>query len=340
MKETKSENGCCGMKEMLKDCLQGLQEKIAKESWLGIPSGFRPLDDLTDGFENGKVYVVGGKPCMGKEEFMLSMIDNIIQKSELSVLLFSAKKLKSEYFSRFLSIHCDIPTLDLNKGRLEPHLWKKLDEGIETLDDDTLFIHDSLGIPLDELIETTRNCIKEKDISIVFIDCLQMIDLGDENGSPSERTANVMRQLKQLAIQENLPIIVGTMLDNFTSYDEEYDYRRPDMSDLPDSSFIEELADVVMFVHRPEYYSIYTDEHGEDFHGVMQIIVRKNSFKPTGEFIVNYKLETGAVFMGEDTNTSTCRPIRIEDLKENKAVRNLIRKFDLEEFFPFKKLSN
>ena len=225
MKETKSENGCSNMEEMLKDCLQGLQEKIAKEGWLGISSGFRPLDDLTDGFENGKVYVIGGKPCMGKEEFMLSMIDNIIQKSQLPVLLFSTKKLKSEYFSRFLSIHCDIPTLDLNKGRLEPHLWKKLDEGIHTLDYDSLFIHDSLGIPLDELIETTRKSIKEKDISIVFIDCLQMIDLGDENGSPSERTANVMRSLKQLAIQENLPIIVGTMLNKFSGYDDDYDLR-------------------------------------------------------------------------------------------------------------------
>lgn len=335
MKETKSENGCSSMEEMLKDCLQGLQEKIAKEGWLGISSGFRPLDDLTDGFENGKVYVIGGKPCMGKEEFMLSMIDNIIQKSQLPVLLFSAKKLKSEYFSRFLSIHCDIPTHDLNKGSLEPHLWEKLDKGIHTLDYDTLFIHDSLGIPLDELIETTRNCIKEKDISIVFIDCLQMIDLG--NGSASERTANVMRSLKQLAIQEDLPIIVGTMLDNFSSYDEDYDYRRPDLADLPDSSFIEELADVVMFVHRPEYYHIYTDEHGEDLRGIMQIIVRKNSFKPLGEFILNYKQETGAVFMIEETNASTHRPIRIEDLMENKAVRNLIRKFDLEEFFPFKK---
>ena len=295
MKETKSEIGFSNMQEMLNDCLYELQEKIAKESRSGISSGFRPLDDLTDGFENGKVYVFGGRPCMGKEEFMLSMIDNIIQKSELSVLLFSTKKLKSEYFSRFLSIHCDIPTLDLHKGRLEPHMWKKLDKGIHTLDDDALFIHDSLGLPLEELIETARKCIKEKDISIIFIDCLQMIDLGNENGSPSERTANVMRSLKQLAIQENLPIIVGTMLKKFTGYDDDNDFRQPELTNLPDSSFIEELADVVMFAHRPEYYHVCTDEHGEDLYGMMQIIVRKNGFKPLGEFNFYYNQETGAV---------------------------------------------
>ena len=320
------------MREMLKNCLHEIEVKIAKESRLGISSGFQPLDDLTDGFENGKVYVIGGRACMGKEEFMLSMIDNIVQKSELPVLLFSTKKLKSEYFSRFLSIHCDIPTLDLNKGSLEPHQWKELDKGIHTLDDDSLFIHDSLGLPLDELIETTRKCIKEKDISIVFIDCLQMIDLGNENGSPSERTANVMRSLKQLAIQENLPIIVGTMLNKFTDYDDDYDLRRPELTNLPDSSYIEELADVIMFTHRPEYYHIYTDEHGEDLHGIMQIIVRKNSFKPLGEFILNYKQETGAVIMRKETSASTSRSISMKELMENKAVRNLIKKFDLEEF--------
>ena len=332
MKETECEIRCYSMREMLKNCLHEIEEKIAKESRLGISSGFRPLDDLTDGFENGKVYVIGGRACMGKEEFMLSMIDNIVQKSEHPVLLFSTKKLKSEYFSRFLSIHCDIPTLDLNKGCLEPQQWKELDKGIQTLDDETLFIHDSLGLPLDELIETTRKCIKEKDISIIFIDCLQMIDLGNENGSPSERTANVMRSLKQLAIQENLPIIVGTMLNKFSGYDDDYDLRRPELTNLPDSSYIEELADVVMFTHRPEYYHIYMDEHGEDLHGIMQIIVRKNSFKPLGEFILNYKQETGAVSMIKETSASTSRSIRMEELMENKAVRNLIERFDLEEF--------
>ena len=332
MKETKSEIGCSSMREMLKDCLHEIEVKIAKESRLGISSGFQPLDDLTDGFENGKVYVIGGRACMGKEEFMLSMIDNIVQKSELPVLLFSTKKLKSEYFSRFLSIHCDIPTHDLHTGCLEPQQWKELDKGIQTLDDESLFIHDSLGLPLDELIETTRKCIKEKDISIIFIDCLQMIDLGNENGSPSERTANVMRSLKQLAIQENLPIIVGTMLNKFTGYDDDYDLRRPELTNLPDPCYIEELADVVMFVHRPEYYHIYMDEHGEDLRGMMQIIVRKNSFKPLGELILNYKKETGAVIMRNETSASTYKPTRMEDLKENKAVRNLIKKFDLEEF--------
>ena len=332
MEEIKGEIGCSSMREMLKDCLHEIEVKIAKESRLGISSGFQPLDDLTDGFENGKVYVIGGRACMGKEEFMLSMIDNIVQKSELPVLLFSTKKLKSEYFSRFLSIHCDIPTHDLHTGCLEPQQWKELDKGIQTLDDETLFIHDSLGLPLDELIETTRKCIKEKDISIIFIDCLQMIDLGNENGSPSERTANVMRSLKQLAIQENLPIIVGTMLNKFTGYDDDYDLRRPELTNLPDPCYIEELADVVMFVHRPEYYHIYMDEHGEDLHGIMQIIVRKNSFKPLGELILNYKKETGAVIMSNETSASTYKPTRMEDLKENKAVRNLIKKFDLEEF--------
>ena len=122
MEEIKGEIGCSSMREMLKDCLHEIEGKTAKESRLGISSGFRPLDDLTDGFENGKVYVVGGRACMGKEEFMLSMIDNIVQKSEHPVLLFSTKKLKSEYFSRFLSIHLRLLATELEV------LWQGTDD--------------------------------------------------------------------------------------------------------------------------------------------------------------------------------------------------------------------
>ena len=330
MKETKIETECSSMREMLEDCLYKLQEKTAKEGLLGISSGFQPLDDLTGGFENGKVYVIGGRPCMGKEEFMLSMIRSIVVESELPVLLFSTKKLKSEYFARLVSFHCDIPTSNLLEGCLEPHEWVKLDKGIHTLADSSLFIHDSLGITLDELIETTQNCIKEKDISIIFIDSLQMIELGNANGNPAKSTADVMYSLQQLAIQEKLSIIVGSMLSKYAENGEDYGYRRPNMSNLPDSSFIEELANVVMFVHRPEYYHVYSDEHGEDLHGMIQIIVKKNGFKPLGEFFLNYRHETGAVSMTKETSSSTCRSLKGEDIKYNKAVRDLINIFDLE----------
>lgn len=263
---------------------------------------------------------------------MLSMIDNIVQKNELPVLLFSTRHMKSDYVYKILSIHCDISTLNLQNGSVESDEWVKLDKGIKSLANAPLFIHDSFDLSLDDLMETAKNCIKEMGIKIIFIDCLQMIDFANENGNPSERIARVMYSLKRFAHFTNLPIVVGSMMNRVVEYREGNEGKRPQLTDLANSCFIEELADVVMFVHRPEYYHIYMDEHGEDLRGIMQIIVRKNSFKPLGEFILNYKQETGAVIMRKETSASTSRSISMEELMENKAVRNLIKKFDLEEF--------
>ena len=114
------------MHELLKDCLCEVQANAANYDVPGIPSGFQPLDDLTSGFERGKVYVVGGRPCMGKEEFLLSMIRNITLESKAPVLLFSTNNLKSDYVKKLLAIHCDIPILHVHHGFLELHEWEEL----------------------------------------------------------------------------------------------------------------------------------------------------------------------------------------------------------------------
>ena len=295
MEEIIIDNGYSNMRKMLEDYLFEVQEKTAKESVTGISSGFRPLDDLTGGFENGKVYVIGGRPCIGKEEFMLSMIRSIAVESDLPVLLFSTNYLKSDYVSRLLSIHCDVSTSYLQKGCLEPQDWVKLDKGLHTLADAPLFIHDSMDLPLKELMETTRNCIKETGIKIIFIDCLQMIDFTKEDNNVSEKIAKIMFSLKRFAHYTNLPIVVGSMMNRVVEYREGNEGKRPQLMDLANSCFIEELADVVMMVHRPEYYSIYQDEYGQDLHGQMQILVRKNILKPLGEIVLYYLHETGAV---------------------------------------------
>lgn len=118
-----SDFGCSNMREMVEDCLLKLQEKAAKKSSSGISSGYRALDKKVGGFENGKVYVIGGSLCMGKEDFMLSMIDNMIWDTKLPILLFSTNQRKSAYFSRLMSIHFGIPTCKMDEGCLENEDW-------------------------------------------------------------------------------------------------------------------------------------------------------------------------------------------------------------------------
>ena len=324
------------MREMLKGCLCEVQAKATKSCLSGISSGFEPLDYLTGGFENGKVYVIGGRPCMGKDEFMLSMIIDIVLESKLPVLLFSTNYMKPDYLQRLLAIHCDIPTLHLHHGLLEPHEWERLDKSVGIWVDAPLFIHDSLDLPLNELTETARNCIRENGTRIVFIDCLQMIDFAKEGENISERIAKVMCLLKQLASLFDIPIIVGSMLSRGVEYREGIEGKQPQLMDLANSSYIEGLADVVMMVHRPEYYHIFQDEQGLDLHGLMEIFVVKNSLKPLGNILLDYHQETGFVSLRKNTNESASKPVSLKELSTgNKAIESLIETFNLEEEIPF-----
>ena len=333
MNEVMSDIGYSNMRSMLKDCLCEIQAKAASPHVAGISSGFWQLDLLTDGFMKGKVYVIGARPCMGIEELMLSMIESIVLEEKQSVLLFSTNHMKSDYVYRLLSIHCDIPTSKLHKGGLDMYEWERVDKRVAYLVDAPLFIHDCLDLPINELVETARICVRENGVKIIFVDCLQMINFAKEGETPSDRIAKGMLLLKKLAYLLNLPIVVGSMMNRGVDYREGLIGREPQLKDLAFSSYIEGLADVVMMVHRPEQYLIYQDENGRDMHGVMQIFVKKNSLKSQGCIYLNYRQDTGGVSLTEDTKS---KPVSLKDYGEvNETVKSLIKTFDLEEELPF-----
>ena len=332
MEDIMNDRNCSNMREMLKDCLCEIQSRAEKNSSPVISTGFKPIDDLTGGFEKGKVYVIGGRPCMGMEEFMLSMIRDILMESRLPVLLFSTNSMKPYYVQRLLSIHCNIPTLHLCRGLLTPDEWARLDRGVGTLIDAPLFIHNSLELMLRELKENADKCIREERTRIVFVDSLQMIDLGKDDRTSSERLAMVMCSLKQLACLFDIPVVVGSMLSRSIDYREGIEGKKPQLMDLANSSYIEGLADVIMMVHRPEYYRIYQDEHGRDLHHLMEIHVLKNSLKPLGSVDLEYHQETGIVTTSKDSAILSSTPVSLEELNiNNQTLKKLIASFDLEE---------
>lgn len=322
------------MLDMLKECVYEVQENAKKKDMPGITTGFSNLDKLTCGFEPGRVYVIGARPAMGRMTFMLSMIRCILLWNRGPILMFSTNHMKSDYIYRLLSIHCDIQTSTLHKGWLKPHEWDRLDKRAASLLNIPLYMHDSLDLPLDELVETAHHCIKEKGIKIIFIDCLQMIDFAKEDVNPSERIAKVMSTLKQLAYETKLPVVVGSMLNRRVDHREGLEGKRPQLGDLENSSYIEELADVIMMVHRPEYYNIFCDEHGRDFHGLMEIIVMKNAQRPLGSALLDYLQETGLITLREGKRNSKADYLKDFGMN-NKAVKSLIKTFDLEEDMPF-----
>ena len=121
---------------------------------LEISTGLQTVDNLIGCFEKGKVYLIGGRPSMGKEEFMLSMISDIVIESKLPVLVFSTNHRKNDYIFRMVSSYCCIPTLNLQKGFMETDEWQQLDNNLAAIENAPLYVHDSLDLLLDELMET------------------------------------------------------------------------------------------------------------------------------------------------------------------------------------------
>lgn len=329
----KSDNSYANMRELLKDCMNEVKIMVANDNTPVISTGFQYLDGQISGFEKGKVYVIGGRPNMGKEEFLFSMIESISIGSKLPVLLFSTNNMKSDYIQRLLSICCDIPSLRLRCGLMERLEWERLDSRVSLLADAPLFIHDSLDLPIDELIDTARICSSEKGLRIIFIDCLQMIDFTKEYENSSERIAKVMYTLKQLACQMDVPIVLGSMLSRGVESREGIEGKNPRLMDLSNSSYIEEMADVIMMVNRPEYYHIYEDEIGTDYHNRIEIFIKKNALMPLGYLLLDYNQDTGIVSERCDENAS--KPVSLEEFGTlSKSVIKLIDTFGLEEL-PF-----
>ena len=164
----------------------------------------------------------------------------------------------------------------------------------------------------------------------------KMIDFANEDENASDRMAKVMCSLKQLACFLDIPIIVGSMLDRSIEHREGLEGKQPQLMDLEGSGYIEEFADVVMMVHRPEVYHIFQDERGRDFHGKMEILVKKNGLKPLGSILLDYHQDTGVVSLMKKTIKSASKPVGLKELKtDNKAIKNLIKTFNLEEVLPF-----
>ncbi len=330
-KEMKSDNGYTNMAALSKDFIRRLQESVVNDETPDVSSGFQRLDALIGGFENGKVYVVGGRPCMGKEELILSMIRNITME-EVPVLLFSTNQRKQDYVQRLLSIHCDIPTLRLQQGRMEALEWERLEQRIGSITDVPLFIHDSLDLPLSDLEETAKGCLRDNGVRIIFIDCLQMIDFSEKDETSPERIARVMISLKRLASMLELPIVVGSMLSRSVDYKSAFYGKCPRLSDLLYSGYVEELADVVIMVYRPEYYHIYEDERGRDLHGLIEIEVKKNALRSLGGISMDYHQKTGAICERNMMGQSTSPLISLAGFEaSNSAVRRLVQTLSLEE---------
>ncbi len=270
----------------LHDTFPMLEEIHGKHSGItGVPTGYPSLDEMTGGFQRSDLIIVAGRPSQGKTAFALSVARNaaLHHERKASIAIFSLEMSEQQLIIRMLSSVARVNAHALRTGRLPDESWKNLSRNVGTLAEAKIFIDDTPSLGILELRAKSRRLKAEHNIDLVIVDYLQLVQ-GPRNAESREREiSSISRSLKALAKELNIPVIALSQLNRAV---ESRTDRRPMLADLRESGAIEQDADVVLFVHRPETYGIMEikDDDGMTMpsEGIAEIIIGKQRNGPTG----------------------------------------------------------
>lgn len=261
----------------------------------GIPSGFKELDKITSGWQKSDLVIIAARPAMGKTAFVLSMAKNIAVDFKIPVAIFSLEMSNVQLVNRLIMNVCEIEGNKIRNGRLSTTEWKQLDEKIKLLHNAPIYVDDTPGLSITELRSKARKLVQDKDkkVQLIIIDYLQLMNANGFNfGSREQEVSIISRNLKGLAKELDIPIIALSQLSRAVekrdSSNSTVDGKKPLLSDLRESGAIEQDADMVCFIHRPEYYKLFDDGNGKDLRGLGQIIVAKHRNGATDEIWLRF----------------------------------------------------
>ncbi|MFV0467659.1 MAG: replicative DNA helicase [Dysgonomonas sp.] len=262
------------------------------EGLSGLQTGFDALDKITSGWQNSDLVIIAARPAMGKTAFVLSMAKSMSVNYNYPVALFSLEMSNVQLVNRLIVNTCEIPGEKIKNGQLAPYEWEQLDFKIKELYDAPLFIDDTPSLSVFELRTKARRLVREHGIKMIIIDYLQLMNASGMNyGSREQEVSMISRSLKGLAKELNIPIIALSQLNRGVEGRTGAEGKRPQLSDLRESGAIEQDADMVCFIHRPEYYKILEDEKGNDLRGLAEIIIAKHRNGATGDLLLRFKSE-------------------------------------------------
>lgn len=257
-----------------------------------MPTGYEELDKKTSGWQSSDLVIIAGRPAMGKTSFALSLAKNIAVDYNTPIAFFSLEMNNVQLVNRLISNVCEIPGNKMLNGQLAPDEWERLDKNIRLLQGSPLYIDDTPGLSIFELRTKARRLVREKGVKIIMIDYLQLMNAnGMRFGSRQEEVSKISQSLKGLAKELDIPILALSQLNRTVENREGLEGKRPQLSDLRESGAIEQDADMVLFVHRPEYYHILHDEKGNDLRGMAQIIIAKHRKGATGDVLLTFRGE-------------------------------------------------
>ena len=295
---------------VIKNALDVIQKAAANTDGLtGVPTGYHKLDDITSGWQASDLVIIAGRPAMGKTSFALSMAKNIAADYQVPMAFFSLEMSNVQLVNRLISNCCEIQGSKILNGQLQPDEWDRLDKRVNTLLGAPLYIDDTPGLSVFELRTKARRLVREHGVKIIMIDYLQLMNAnGMRFSSRQEEVSTISRSLKGLAKELDIPILALSQLNRGVEAREGLEGKRPQLSDLRESGAIEQDADMVLFVHRPEYYHIYQDENGRDLHGMAQIIIAKHRKGATGDVLLTFRGEFTRFENPEDTRIGNRAP--------------------------------
>jgi replicative DNA helicase len=285
--------------------IKAVEEAYAnKGGFTGIPSGLYKLDDMTCGWQKSDLVIIAGRPAMGKTAFALSVAKNIAVDRKIPMAFFSLEMSDVQLANRLMSNTCEIDGTKLLNGQLDREDWKRLDQNLNALMDAPLFVDDTEGLSVMELRTKARRLQKEHHIELIMIDYLQLMTAsGMRYNSRQEEVSLISRSLKGLAKELNIPVLALSQLNRGVEAREGAEGKRPHLSDLRESGAIEQDADMVIFLHRPEYYGLMMSEDGFiDYRGRAEVIISKHRKGATGIVLMDFKGEYTRFANPEDKN--------------------------------------
>jgi len=265
------------MESLVNRAIKNIEKTGEKgEGVVGVPSGFAELDNVTSGWQKTDLIIIAARPAMGKTAFTLALGRNAAVDYNMPVAIFSLEMSALQLVNRLMSGESELPAEILKKGKLAKHEWQQLNTKVENLSAAPIFIDDTPGINIFELRAKCRRLKMQYDIQMIIIDYLQLMSGSAEkkNTNREQEISAISRALKGIAKELNVPVIALSQLSR--AVETRGGDKKPMLSDLRESGAIEQDADMVMFLYRPEYYGFDQDEQGNPTQGIAEVIIAKH----------------------------------------------------------------
>jgi replicative DNA helicase len=281
--------------------MEAIEEASKNEgAFSGVPSGFVGIDRVTLGWQASDLVIIAARPAMGKTAFTLSMARNMAIDHAVPVAFFSLEMSATQLMMRLIVAESGLDSKSVKSGQLSPEQWRHLEQSIKPFQNAPLYIDDTPALSINEFRSKSRRLRSHNNVGLIIIDYIQlMTGSGDNRGNREQEVASISRTLKAIAKELNVPIIALSQLNRASEL--RGGSKKPQLSDLRESGAIEQDADIVAFIHRPDYYGLKVDENNMPLPaGLTEFIIAKHRNGATDTIRLKFRKEQARFLDMED----------------------------------------